>query len=266
MFRALRFLLFSFLLLQLSLAGAQKTSNDTSDVLAFYLSYTNPAFYLTSDSLIKARNFSKYYSLYSYLYSLAEAPNLTSSDLRTLDSLALYIRKRYVAEKLLQQQYKSITVSDREALAYYNSHLDDFTEPAVYSYYQIFVFSTEQSVLDKAKQSVLDLASRPDVEGVIKGDKNQLYSISYERSIKLSPEFPVTPYIKTLSVNQFSDLLDIKNFMSKVMYYVSDKTEGSIAPFEQVKQECINRKKAEEISKLEQMLYEKALKAYPLPR
>lgn len=255
-----------FLLLVVFTFCARAQKEDTSNNnLEFYLSYTNPAFFVSQDTSLRSKNFSKSYSLTSYLYD--EAIKKSSSEFKggILDSLALYIKKRYVAEQTIKRITASVLPSEAEVLHYYQTHTEEYALPAVCSFFQIFVLKEDKATIEAAKKKVLQLASIPDGEKVFKGDKNSDFSISYESNVKLMPSYRITSLVGEVKLQQFTDLLQIEGYQSKVMYYVVSRTPKQAMPFAEVKQDCYSRARTKKQDAIFNTFYQKALESYPVP-
>lgn len=245
-------------------ASAQKQEGNKQD-LSFVLSYTNPEFYVSADSVIKSKNTAKYYSLYSYLYALELKERSLNAEEALLDSLSLYIKKRYIAEKWLKKHAESIVPTYDEVLQFYKAHAVEYTTPAICSYFQIFILKDDVETIQRAKQKVLELAAVKEEEGYLKGDKNSDFSISYERDVKMSPSYALTPVLEGLEKKQFSNPLHLSVFQSKVMYYVVSRTDKAVKPFEEVEKDCYLKARIEKEEMIMQELYQKAMTSFPFP-
>lgn len=243
----------------------QKGISGNEKGIPFYLSYTNPEFYNSTDSASRQVNFDKYYSLYSYLYAQQKQAGFSPEEQQMLDSLALYIGKRYITENYLLHLNDSIQVTEKDALSYYQRHQTNYSEPGLCSYYQIFALKEDKATIEKAKKKVMELSAIPDSTMPFKGDKNSEFAISYERDVRLLPSFTITSVIENIPINKFSDLLQVPGFFSKVMYYVVDRVSTKTKSFDSVKEDCFNKVKEEKIQREMVQLYKIATNSFPTP-
>lgn len=247
-------------------ALGQKQSVENDDGIAFILGYTNPAFFNNSDSVFLQKNLDKYYSLYSYIYAQEQKAGISTQDQQMADSLALYIRKRYVADKYLQQLSSTIAVSQEEIHNYYKQHLEDYSAAGVCTYYQVFLMQEDAETIKKAKAKVLELNALPDSVMPFKGEKNTMYSISLEKNVKLNPSYQITSTVEHIPVQTFSELVQIPGFNFKTMYYVTDRTNTSTLPFSEVKEDCLNKARAVKLQTQLDELYSKSKAQFPSQR
>lgn len=248
-----------------SVIAQKQTSTVAENDLNFYLSYTNPDFFASSDSVLMRKNLEKYYSLYSYLYSEALLNNDDEKYLNTLDSLVLFMKRRYIAEKVLKEKTENNIISKEEVLDFYKTHSSDYTLPALCSYYQIFILKEDNETIQHAKKKVLELAALPDSVRSFKGSKNESFAVSYEQDVKLMQGYAISPFVENLKPKQFSELLNVPGFNTKVMYYVVSRTDKRLKPFEEVAEECRNRLRVEKSTIMMENLYSEALKRFSIP-
>ena len=230
------------------------------------ISYTNVDAPRNLDSAAMAKLMAKQYSLASYLYSITPIESLTASEQKFIDSIQLYITKRYVAEIVLQKLAANTTITDQEALVYYNAHKESYSTTGNTSYILGYIINENPSIIERAKKQMLLAAAQPDSLSYIGSMKNADYSISVEKNALLSPKAHLTPHLQKLNVKQMSDLLQIDGYNSKILLYVLSKTESSYLPFEQVKEDCRSRAKAEKIETSNQQLLKEAALKFPILR
>jgi hypothetical protein len=253
----------AFFLLIYNAMQAQKAAENE---LAKILSYTNVDSPRNLDSAAMAKLLVKQYSLASYLYSITPKESLSASEKQFLDSIQLYIAKRYVAEIALKKIEANTTVSDQEALAYYNAHKETYSTIGNASYILGYIINENPNIVERAKKQMLLAAAQPDSLSYIGSMKNTDYSISVEKNALLSPKAQLTPHLQKLNVKQMSELLQIDGYNSKILLYVLSKTESSYLPFEQVKEDCRSRAKAEKIETSNQQLLKEAALKFPVLR
>lgn len=252
----------AFVLLFVVATHAQK---DGKDALVKVLTYTNVDINQNLDSAGLAKVLAKQYSLATYLYNTTPIDSLTKEDKRFIDSIQLYITKRYVAEKALERKIAAIKVSDEDALAYYNTHKDAYTVIGKATYILAYILNENPTTIEKAKKQMLAAAANPDSLSQTGSLKNSEYSISVEKNALLSSNVQLTKYIAPLKAKQMSDLLEIPGYNSKLLLYIVSKPDNGHLSFQEVKEDCRSRAKAEKTETMLQQLMKNAEATYPAP-
>lgn len=259
----LRFFILALLMGSAWLCRAQKNEGailHPGDVPGL-LHFANAEFWPQTDSAARVKSYGKYYSLYNYLAGRETKVGLTATDSAVIDSLQLYITRRYLAEKYLSEL--EVSVTEQEAQKYYEQHPDDYRLPGACSYVQLFIFNETPAVIEKAKKTA-DL--------LIKGQntdkaalKNEDFAVTAEYNIPLRNQYRISSVIEKLKVNQYSELMNVEGFTSKVMFYVFSKTDNRVRPFEEVKADCFSKMRAAKEQAERDKLMNEALKMYPVP-
>lgn len=254
----------AFILYLTAVSNAQKDGGTNTDLLKV-IHYTNVDVAQTLDSVGLAKMLTKKYSLASYLYSTTPSDSLSSEEKKFLDSIQLYIAKRYIAEKALEKLQANIVVTDNEAMAYYNKNKEQYSITGKATYIQAYIFKEDPAVIEKAKKQILKAAATPDSLNLIGDMKNSDYSIAVERNAPMSANFTLSKYIAALKPRQMSDLMQIEGYNSKCVLYVISRTDNSYRNFEEVKEDCRSRARAEKTEDMMQQLIKEAVAKYPVP-
>ena len=259
----LRYFVLGFLLSNAWWCRAQKNEGailHAGDVPAL-LHFANADFWPQADSAARAKSYGKYYSLYNYLASREKKQGLTAADSAVIDSLQLYITRRYLAEKYLSEL--EVSVTEQDAKSYYLQHQDDYRLPGTCSYIQIVILNDSPVTIEKAKNAAEPLTKGLDVDKATL--KNQDFAISAEYNIPLRSQYRITTVIEKLKVNQFSELMTVEGFNNKLMFYVLAKTDNSVRPFEDVKTDCLSKARTLKEQEDRDKLMKEALQVYPIP-
>lgn len=77
-----------------------------------------------------------------------------------LDSIALYSKRRFVAESYLSNL--KIQVSEADARNFYANNLDLYSTLAQCSYLQAFIFKEDETTIERVKKMMSDIATGAD--------------------------------------------------------------------------------------------------------
>lgn len=170
------------------------------------------------------------------------AENKIFKDSLTVDSVLLRKRDLFLmlAESLywayiVEQNKSDLYVSDEACLSYYSRHENEFVEPYVFDYWQVWIYDTAKT--SNALQKLEEFASAMEsTEEKHKKYADSAFRLNFEYDRQT---FTTKEFYQTLINTPLGTVSDPILVNSKIVYIIPIRKQGGeILPFSSVKEQC----------------------------
>ncbi len=243
------------------------TVGDTpiDDLFLQTLQFVHPEFSFTPDSAEFTAKLQK-----SFIYNHAFAEEARKAGLDKTPEAKEFIERieRLITDAYLAQKFekdlssKQVSVTEKEALNYYNNNLSQFTEPGVYSFLQAYVADTSEETIKNVKELLKKYSKIGETLDQFKMGAEGIYSMNYEKDLTLNSSHRFYKFLRDANIGQI--IGPIQMDVQQVYLVLLSRIPEKVKNFEEVKKVCLQNVANEKASKAQEEMRYKAIKEYPV--
>ena len=229
------------------------------------LQFVHPEFSFTPDSVAFVSKLQK-----AYIYDLAFADEARKVGLdkdpevkAALERIKMLIENAYLAQEYRKYMAsQKVTVSDKEARAFYENNISQFTEPGVYSYLWATIHDTSKANIKVVREKLKTYSKLGTALDEFKMGSPGTYSMVFERGQTIRPGNPLYERIRDAELEEIVGPFDSEGQL--MMIVVVERTPEKIIPFSEVKEICRQNVVAEKVNAAMDRIRKDAMKEYPI--
>lgn len=225
------------------------------------LQYVQPGFAFNKDTAQLRQNLLKFYTMPMYKADSLKKTAYYDSLKPQLAKATSIFEMQFLANRFDEIYYKKyITVTEDEAKAYYEKHKDMFTEPAVFSFLQVFAANNKKETIALCKKFIEEAAQKKQETG----DKvnNETMTANYENDATIDISNPMSTILEQSYLTK--NYGPYTNGSSTLFVYVFKYKPKRIKPYQDVKNECMANVQNEKGLEYYKLMLNKADIAYPI--
>jgi len=214
----------------------------------------HPDFFFSPDSLILNNNLMKYY-INEKISGDDPLKSKLINDTIIIKKRDLFLKMAedlYWHNMLINERNKlQVTVSENELLTYYKNNLDKFKKPYTFSFWQAWVTTDDEEIIDLVKSKLQKMSKvLPKPEDEISKYSEESFAINFEFPCQFSMEYPLYPHLISSKINEIAGPFSVET--STVFIVMKERSGGETQPFDEAKMQCeleLKQKKIEEEEK-----------------
>jgi len=251
--------MFLFFLIPSTLLFSQSENNDKEIItvdktLVDNIQLLHPDFFFTTDSMILHNNLIKF-----YINEKMSGDNplkcklIKDTTINKKKEQFLKMSEDFFWHNMLinERNKLQVTVSENELLTYYKNNLDKFKKPYTFSFWQAWVTTDDEEIIDLVKSKLQKMSKvLPKPEDEISKYSEESFAINFEFPCQFSMEYPLYPHLISSKINEIAGPFSVET--STVFIVMKERSGGETKPFDEVKMQCeseLKQKKIEEEEK-----------------
>ena len=229
------------------------------------LQFVHPEFSFTPDSAAFVRKLQKF-----YIYELAFADEARKVGLdkdpevkAALERIKMLIENAYLAKEYSKYMAsQKLTVSDKEARAFYENNINQFTEPGIYSYLWAILHDTTEANIEAVREKLITYVKLGTALDEFKMGSPGTYSMAFEREQTIRPGDPLYEKVHDSQPGEVIGPFNSEGQM--MMIVVVERTPEKVIPFSEVKEVCRQNVRAKKLAVAMDKIRKNAMKKYPI--
>ena len=237
--------MFLFFLIPSTLLFSQSENNDKEIItvdktLVDNIQLLHPDFFFTTDSMILHNNLIKF-----YINEKMSGDNplkcklIKDTTINKKKEQFLKMSEDFFWHNMLinERNKLQVTVSENELLTYYKNNLDKFKKPYTFSFWQAWVTTDDEEIIDLVKSKLQKMSKvLPKPEDEISKYSEESFAINFEFPCQYSKGYPLYQFLVSAKINELTGPIKVNN--STVFIVIKNRTGGEIKPFDEVKAQC----------------------------